>query len=58
MTGKEFKYVLSLIDNEGFDYGLRHYTDFAEIKDKEFHRLLKNYVNAAEEIEAYIGYED
>ena len=58
MTRKELKYVLSLIDNEGFDYGLRHYTGFAEIKDEEFHRLLKNYVDAAEEIEDYIRYGD
>jgi hypothetical protein len=43
------------IDQEGFDYALRHKTSFDFIKDDEFHRLLRAYREAAQKIEDYIG---
>ena len=29
--------VKDVIENEGFDYGFRHYTSFKEVKDAKFH---------------------
>ena len=56
MTGKELQYVRNIVDNEGFDYAFRNYTDFVEeVKDVEFHKLRKAYVKAAKELDVYIG---
>jgi ribosomal protein L19 len=55
MTGTELQYVRDTIDNEGFDYAFRHYTDFVdEVKDVEFHKLRKAYVEAAKELDVYV----
>src|SRR5579863_3880705 len=48
--------VLDVIECEGFDYGLRHYTSFKEIKDKKFHQLRKAYIAAADALEKYISH--
>lgn len=56
MTGKELDYVRGTIDNEGFDYAFRHYSDFEdEVKDKAFHKLRKAYLKAANELQEYLG---
>jgi hypothetical protein len=56
MTGPELDYVRGVVDNEGFNYAFRHYTDFVEeVKDEEFHRLRKAYVEAAKALDMYIG---
>jgi hypothetical protein len=47
--------VRFVIDNEGFDYAFRNYSDFPEIKDKKFHVLRKAYVLAAEALANYVG---
>lgn len=43
------------MDAEGFDYCFRGYSDWKEIKDKEFHQLRKAYVEVAQALEEYIG---
>lgn len=43
------------IENEGLEYAVRHYSDFKEIKDEEFHRLRQAFVEAANALEAYVG---
>lgn len=58
MTGKERKYVLSTVDNEGFDYAFVHYSDFEDIEDKEFHELRKNFLEAREKLANYIGFDN
>ena len=59
MTGKEFKYVLDTIENEGFDYAFSGYTNFREeVKDPEFHRLRRVYLDAKDQLVAYIGMEE
>jgi hypothetical protein len=50
--------VAACVDNEGFDYAFRHYSDFKEVKDEEFHKLRKAYVEAAEALSEYIGNEE
>jgi hypothetical protein len=57
MKAKDRKYVRSVIDNEGFDYAFRHYTDFLDIKDKQFHELREAYVKAANALAEYVGEE-
>jgi hypothetical protein len=54
MTSEDANYVLSKIENEGFDYCFIDYSDFKEIDDEEFHRLREAYVKAHTELEAYL----
>lgn len=58
VTEDEKKAVRDVIENEGLDYGLRYYSSFSEIPDREFHELRKAYLQAAENLEAYIGLDD
>ncbi len=46
--------VRACVENEGFDYAFRHYSDFSQVKDKKFHALRKAYVKAAEALEKFI----
>lgn len=46
--------VRAAIENEGFDYAFRDYSDFAKVKDAEFHRLRKAYVDAANALDNYL----
>ena len=50
--------VVACVENEGFDYAFRHYSDFEEVKDKEFHRLRSAYVKAAEELAEYLDLDE
>ena len=43
------------MDEEGFDYCFRCYSDFEEIEDPRFHELRLAYIKAAEELENYIN---
>jgi len=42
------------IDEEGFDYCMRHYSDWKEINDKKFHELRLKYIQAQKELDQYI----
>lgn len=55
MTNEEQKEVAFRVEEDGFDYAFRNYSDFAEIKDERFHELRKAYIQAAQELEAYVG---
>lgn len=56
MNAQELQYVQDTIENEGFDYGFRHYSDFKdEVKDEKFHELRTAYVEAAEALAEYTG---
>ncbi len=56
MTGKELDYVRETVDQEGFDYAFRDYSDFIdEVQDEKFHELRRAYVKAAKELDMYIG---
>ena len=50
--------VAACVDNEGFDYAFRNYSDFKEVKDEEFHKLRKAYVDAADALAEYIGVDE
>jgi hypothetical protein len=57
MTGKEFNTVRDCVDFESFDYCFRGYSNFDDIKDEEFHRLRRQYVDAANALSEYLGIE-
>lgn len=38
------------IDDEGFDYAMAHYSNWREIKDKNFHAKLDAYCKARKEL--------
>lgn len=42
------------IEEEGFDYCFRCYSNFDEIEDPEFHRLRILYLEAAKALEKYV----
>jgi hypothetical protein len=46
--------ILSIIDTEGFDAAFRHYSNYRDISDPQFHQLKANYVDAARELLDYI----
>jgi len=55
MKGKDLKYILETIENEGFDYTFNDYDDFEGIKDEEFHKLRMKYLQSREELSDYLG---
>lgn len=55
MKSKDIVYIHSVVENEGFDYAFRHYSSFEEVEDKEFHRLLCEYLDSSEELIEYLG---
>lgn len=42
------------LDNEGFEYAVRHYSDWKELEDETFHELRQNYIDATKRLEEYI----
>lgn len=54
MTKKELDHVKDVIESEGFEYALVHYTSFPEVKDKKFHALRKSFVDAYMDLFDYI----
>lgn len=49
-----FNVAVWKMNDEGFDYCFRYYSDFDEIKDKKFHNLRLAYIKAAEDLEQYV----
>lgn len=50
--------ILETIDSEGFDYAFAHYSDFLDIKDKEFHKAREQYLKARNELMKVIDYSE
>ena len=51
----ELEEVRYRMDEEGFDYCFRAYSNFSEVKDEEFHKLREAYIAAADALENYIN---
>lgn len=47
--------VRGTVEEEGFEYAMVYYSDFAHLKDDEFHRLRKAYLEARKALSDYIG---
>lgn len=43
------------MQDEGFDYCWRCYSDFKEIEDEKFHELRRSYITAANALEEYVN---
>jgi hypothetical protein len=54
MTEKKLGEIRDCIDNEGFDYCFIHYSNFENIKDDEFHKLIKEYKKAHAALAKYL----
>jgi len=57
MTQKQKEEIQNLIykiEEEGFEYAIRHYSSWKGIDDEEFHELRNSYIRAAEELQDYI----
>lgn len=52
---EQWEYIRSKIKNEGFHYCFKYYSNFNEIQDVKFHKLRKEYLEAAERLEQYIN---
>lgn len=55
MKAKDRQSVLGTVECEGFDYAFKHYSDFDEIKDEDFHRLREAYLVARDKLADYLG---
>ena len=51
---ENWTYLHTKMGDEGFHYCFKHYSDFEEIEDEEFHKLRKQYLESAELLEKYI----
>ena len=49
-----FNYLKTKMRDEGFHYCFKHYSNFDEIKDIEFHKLRKKYIKISDELSNYI----
>lgn len=54
MAIKTLEDVVAIIDQEGFDYAFCDYSNFEDVKDEEFHKLRKNYIEAKQALENYL----
>lgn len=56
MTQKEeWESLAYKLSEDGLDYAVLVYSNWEEIKDKDFHELRKRYEDAAEQLENYIN---
>lgn len=57
---ENFENLLIRMNQEGFHYCFKHYSNFKEIKDEKFHQLREEYLKSADNLENYIKskYED
>jgi hypothetical protein len=55
MTEAQKENVRQRIWNEGMDYCFLRYSNFKEIRDKEFHILRENYIKASKALGKYVG---
>lgn len=46
------------VENEGFFYAFKDYSDYEDVDDEKFHRLRKNFLNAAKELGEYLRLEE
>jgi len=57
MTEEEYEnwsHVQYRMNNEGYDYCFKQYSNFEEIKDEKFHELRKKYLEISKELEEYV----
>ena len=58
MTKRELNQIHDAVEAEGFDYALRFWSNFENIKDKKFRTLMQDYRKAGELLARYLKLED
>ena len=51
---EQWQFLYSTMKEEGFHYCFKHYRDFEDIEDNEFHKLRKGYLQSSNELYEYI----
>jgi Zn-finger domain-containing protein len=51
---EKVNFLRNKMKNEGFHYCFKHYSNWDEIEDEEFHKLRKYYLQYAELLENYL----
>lgn len=57
MKKEDVDIIISDINAEGFDYALVHYSDYSEIRHREFHKLRKAFLKAREILSNFLDKE-
>lgn len=52
---EEFENVIYRVSEEGLDYTFMHYSSWEDVKDEVFHKLRKDYIDAAKAMSNYLG---
>ena len=55
MSSDDAGMILQDIDQEGFHYTFKEYSDYPEVDDAMFHHLRREYLKAAKALESYIN---
>ncbi len=50
----DLRYVVETIENEGFYYAMKDYSDYTEVEDEEFHKLRKEFLETGEKLGEYL----
>jgi len=58
LTHKQKEWLWSCIDDKGFWYAFRHYSDYRDITDPKFRELKDTFVDAGEALNEYIDGDD
>lgn len=55
---EENKSIVGDIESEGFEYAFVHYSNYDDIKDSQFHRLRKAFLEARKDLADYLNYKE
>ncbi|MFW6225720.1 MAG: hypothetical protein ACOC3V_02015, partial [bacterium] len=51
---EDWEYLYAKMDNEGFHYCFKHYSNWENIKDRKFHELRLDYLKTSQRLKEYI----
>jgi len=51
---EDWVFLHSKMEQEGFHYCFKHYSNFEEIEDEEFHKLRNQYLEIADQLKKYV----
>ena len=54
ITQEDYNFLISKMENEGFDYCFKSYSDWKEISDIKFHILRNKYLESMQNLKDYI----
>ena len=51
---EDWIYLHSKMEQEGLHYCFKHYSNFEEIEDEDFHKLRERYLEIADQLKKYV----